>query len=71
MDYYKPDRLQSVGRRTDPYLLIGEHLGSGEVDIGQYDSNRDLDFIDDVFLSLNEVVINKRLKYNILFRNEH
>jgi len=46
----RPDVLQTAGRESDPLTLVGRHIGSGEVDRGQFDVIRDLDFVDDVFL---------------------
>lgn len=47
----KPDTLQTIGRMSHPVTLVdGPHVGSGEVDRGQYDKIQDFDFIDDVFL---------------------
>lgn len=48
--YTKRDVLQTVGRLNDPLLLIGPHIGSGQVDHGQFDQVCDYDFVDDVFL---------------------
>jgi GT2 family glycosyltransferase len=48
--YTRRDVLQTAGRKNHPLTLVGRHVGSGEVDHGQYDRVQDYDFTDDVFL---------------------
>lgn len=48
--YNDPKRIQTVGRKTHPVYLVGDHVGYGEYDEGQYDEKKEYDFIDDVFL---------------------
>jgi len=47
--YSRPDTFQTVGRYSDPRYVIGSLVGLGEVDHGQYDQERQYDFVDDVF----------------------
>lgn len=54
--YDEPDTLQTVGRRYDPMILAGRHVGDGEVDVGQYDEVRDYEFMDDVYLLVRRKV---------------
>ena len=52
----KPDVLQTVGRYSDPKKLVGRLVGSGETDHGQYNKEREYDFVDDVFLLVKREV---------------
>lgn len=52
----KPDTFQTVGRYNHSMILAGLHVGSGEVDHGQYDEAQDYDFIDDIFLLVRREV---------------
>jgi len=54
--YTRQDVFQTVGRLSDPLTLVGAHVGSGEVDRGQYEMITDYDFIDDVFLLVRREV---------------
>jgi len=54
--YAKAEVLQTVGRHSDPNRLLERQIGSGEVDNGQYDEEREYDFVDDVFLLVNREV---------------
>ncbi len=45
----QPDTLQTVGKKEDPVLWNGGHIGGGEIDIGQYDKVVELAFADDIF----------------------
>lgn len=49
--YYSesPSTLQTVGKKSDPVLINGGHIGRGELDKGQYDRDGELDFCDDIF----------------------
>ncbi|MCL4488738.1 MAG: glycosyltransferase family 2 protein [Chloroflexi bacterium] len=48
--YDEPNKLQTAGRQDHPLLLVEGHIGSGEIDQGQYDEIKDFDFLDDIFL---------------------
>ena len=54
--YTHRDVFQTIGRFDEPSLLIGDHVGSGEVDRGQYDDIQDFNFVDDVFLLVRKKV---------------
>jgi GT2 family glycosyltransferase len=56
--YYHKDplRLQTAGRLNDKLTLVGKHVGFGEYDVGQYDEEREYDFVDDVFLLVKKEV---------------
>lgn len=54
--YKQRDVLQTAGRENHPLTLVGRHVGSGEVDHGQYDRIQDYDFVDDVFLLVRRQV---------------
>lgn len=45
-----PDTLQSVGKYEDKIRWNGEHIGSKEIDRGQYDQVAERAFIDDIFM---------------------
>ena len=42
---YPDGRIQHMGGRIDPANAYATHLGAGEVDHGQYDAVRDVDFV--------------------------
>lgn len=46
--YDHPDILQTVGKKEDPIRWNGDHIGSGEKDIGQYENIEERVFLDDV-----------------------
>jgi len=55
--YSRPNVLQTIGRMSHPITLVDEHhIGSGEIDDGQYDKIQDFDFIDDIFLLVRREV---------------
>jgi GT2 family glycosyltransferase len=57
--YNDCSKLQTVGKADDPLYLAGKHIGYGEYDLGQYDEERELNFIDDVFLLVRRSVYEK------------
>lgn len=48
--YDQPDTLQTVGKYEDPIVWNGSHIGSRELDKGQYDEPAERFFIDDIFM---------------------
>jgi GT2 family glycosyltransferase len=54
--YDNPDVLQTVGKKSHPILLNGGHIGGNEKDTGQFDTERELDFCDDIFWLINRKV---------------
>jgi len=50
----KPNVLQTVGKKEDPVLWNGGHIGHREIDKGQYDSIQERDFIDDIFMLVSK-----------------
>jgi len=44
--------------------LVGDHIGFGEIDNGQYDEISERDFVDDVFLLVRKELIIKTGGYN-------
>jgi len=48
--YDEPNKLQTVGKKDHPVMLVGANIGRGEKDRGQYDEIKEYNFIDDVFL---------------------
>ncbi|MFL2939841.1 MAG: glycosyltransferase family 2 protein [Candidatus Poseidoniales archaeon] len=59
--------IQTVGRFTHPINIVGEHIGSGEVDKGQYDKIEERDFIDDVFTLVSRDLVKKTNGYDETF----
>ena len=47
--YDNPDTLQTVGKKEDPILWNGDHLGNREKDLGQFDEVKERFFVDDIF----------------------
>lgn len=46
--YDHPNILQTVGKKEDPIRWNGDHIGSGEKDIGQFENVEERTFLDDV-----------------------
>ena len=57
--YQDPTKLQTAGRLNDSLRLSGNLIGFREYDVGQYDFERDFDFVDDVFLLVKREVYEK------------
>jgi hypothetical protein len=55
----KRNILQTVGKKSNPVSIVGDHIGSGEEDVGQYDNVEERDFCDDVFLLVRGSVVEK------------
>ncbi len=55
--YDDTDVLQTVGKRTDPVTIVGPHVGEGETDTGQYEEEKDYEFMDDIYLLVRRVVV--------------
>ncbi len=47
--YDQPDVLQTVGKKADPVMWNGGHIGMGERDRGQYDQAGQRDWCDDIY----------------------
>jgi len=64
--YYSesPSTLQTVGKKSDPILINGGHIGRREVDKGQYDRDCELDFCDDIFWLVSNDLYQKTGGYN-------
>ncbi len=54
--YDDPKRIQTVGKQSHAVFLVGDTVGYGEYDEGQYDEKKEYDFIDDVFLLVRREV---------------
>jgi len=65
--YNRRDVLQTAGRENDPLTLVGRHVGSGEIDRGQYDKIQDYNFIDDIFLLVRHHVYETVGGYDPIF----
>ena len=47
--YDKPDTFQTVGKKYDSVMWNGGHIGSREQDKGQYDTEREIAWCDDIY----------------------
>jgi len=56
----KPNILQTVGKKFDPILWNGGHIGNLEEDLGQYDEVCERYFADDIF-----TLVSKKLYFKI------
>ena len=67
--YYheKPDIFQTVGKRFDPVLWNGGHIGQGEPDNGQYDRIEKRDWCDDIYWLVKREVWGKTGGYDTEF----
>ncbi len=64
--YYSdsPLTFQTVGKKSDPVLISGGHIGRRELDKGQYDRDCELDFCDDIFWLVSKEVYLKTGGYD-------
>lgn len=51
--------IQTAGRKKDNLRLVGNHIGAGIEDKGQFNGIKDFDFVDDVFLLVKSDVVEK------------
>jgi len=56
--------LQTVGKMSDSYSIVGNHIGGGELDEGQFDKVVERDFIDDVYMLVRSDLIDKTGGYD-------
>ena len=49
--------IQTTGRENDNLKLVGQHIGAGQIDKGQYDGIKDFDSVDDIFLLVKNRII--------------
>jgi GT2 family glycosyltransferase len=56
---YYPDRmtLQHAGGYLEPPLALGHHYGYGEIDVGQYDTPRDVEYVTGAVLGLRRAAV--------------
>jgi GT2 family glycosyltransferase len=68
--YYfdSPDILQSVGKKYDPVLWNGGHIGNQEKDIGQYEEICERYFADDIYTLINSKLYKEIGGYDVTFR---
>ena len=55
----KTNIIQTVGKYSNKYSIIGGHIGFNELDTGQYDETVERDFVDDVFTLVSKSVVNQ------------
>lgn len=67
--YYheKPDTFQTVGKKYDPVLWNGGHIGKGEKDIGQYDQVAERAWCDDIYWLVKRELYEKTGGYDTEF----
>lgn len=67
--YYheKPDTFQTVGKKYDPVLWNGGHIGKGETDIGQYDQITERAWCDDIYWLIRRDLYEKTGGYDTEF----
>jgi GT2 family glycosyltransferase len=65
--YDRPDTLQTVGKYEDPIRWNGNHIGSREVDRGQYDEVAERCFIDDIFMLVSRPLYEETGAYDTTF----
>ena len=65
--YDRPDTLQTVGKYEDPIRWNGDHIGSREVDRGQYDAVAERCFIDDIFMLVSRSLYEETGAYDTTF----
>jgi len=63
----KQDTLQTVGKKYDPVLWNGGHLGKGEKDIGQYDQIAERAWCDDIYWLVKRELYEKTGGYDTEF----
>lgn len=58
---YFPDRLtlQHAGGRLDQPLALGQHRGYGEIDVGQYDTPCDVEYVTGAVLGLRRAALDE------------
>jgi GT2 family glycosyltransferase len=67
--YYhsKPEYLQTVGKRYDPILWNGGHIGNKEKDLGQYDQMEERAWCDDIYWLVSREVYSQTGGYDTEF----
>jgi len=70
--YDKPDTLQTVGKKEDPVYWNGGHIGSKEIDTGQYEEITERYFADDIYTLASKKMYDEIGAYdeNFLFQSE-
>ena len=66
--YDQPDTLQTVGKHEDPVRWNGDHIGSREIDRGQYDEVIERIFADDIFTLVTRELYLKTGGYDTTFQ---
>jgi GT2 family glycosyltransferase len=67
--YYhsQPDTFQTIGKKYDPVLWNGGHIGHGEKDIGQYDKIEERAWCDDIYWLVKRELYEKTGGYDTEF----
>lgn len=65
--YDEPHVLQTVGKKYDPIIWNGGHIGNREEDIGQYDVEEERFFADDIYTLVTRELYKSVGGYNVDF----
>ncbi|NLT41867.1 MAG: glycosyltransferase family 2 protein [Anaerolineae bacterium] len=65
--YDRPNVIQTAGREPHPLYLVHGLVGEGEEDRGQYDEEKDYDYLDDIFLLVSRTAYEATGGYDPLF----
>ena len=65
--YEKPDTFQTVGKKYDPILWNGGHIGHNEQDIGQYEEVEERAWCDDIYWLVRRELYEKTGGYDTEF----
>jgi GT2 family glycosyltransferase len=63
-----PEILQTVGKKEDPLLWNGGHIGNNEKDSGQYEEICERYFADDIYMLVKKSLYEKVGGYDTLFK---
>lgn len=63
----EPDTFQTVGKKDDPVMWNGGHIGRNEKDIGQYETETEIAWCDDIYWLVRREVWEKTGGYDTEF----
>ena len=53
----KTRTLETVGKKTSQFTIVGEHIGAGQKDVGQFDRIQEREYLDDIFILVSKSVV--------------
>lgn len=65
--YDQPTVFQTVGKKYDPIVWNGGHIGNKELDCGQYDQEKDVAWCDDIYWLVRKEIWDKTGGYDTEF----